>query len=133
MKRMGVAVALAACLLFVHCKDNDEVYDWPVWILNVLAVTYGDEGGVAPVSGCPSVTWHYTGSTETDRVGCRDGNRVKVWRHIDNDVTIVYQVHCGGYRDSPIFTTSYLMANIVQGPGRDGPEVVHNHTVFMQP
>ena len=122
---LALTMLFLACFL-LNCRDED-----PVWILNVRAVTFAVDGGTGPVSGCPFVTWRFDNSSTQRTERCRDGNRVKVWRNIEHDETILYFVGCAGYESSPEYTAIFKMENAEEGSGHDGPEVIISNTVFL--
>ena len=137
MKRIILNVILLITPFVTSCDrdggDDGEEYDWPVWILYVSAVTWGQDGGTVPVSGCPAMTWHFVGVSETETVTCYNGNHLKAWRHIDHDESVVFQVHCAGYFASDIMTANFRFADVVQLPGREGAEVIVTEQVFLRP
>jgi hypothetical protein len=122
--------------LVTGCRkdDEDQKSPWPVWILYVnVYEPLGFGGGRTPVSGCPSVVWWFDGDDQTRQTEkCYEGSsQVKVWRGISEAVRIVYYVTCDGYYDSEILS-AYFLPPAVQGPGREGAEVIVSESVVLR-
>jgi hypothetical protein len=128
-------LALAIVLLASACsRKTDEDYPWPVWILYVTTVEpVGFSGVRVPVEGCPSATWWYQNDAARSNENCYEGqgNVVKVWRPLTEEVRISYIVHCSGYYDSET-NSAYFLPPASQGPGREGEEVIASETVVLR-
>jgi hypothetical protein len=131
MKRTSLVLLLFLTAIVINCRRHDEEYDWPVWILDVYAVEEGVDGITQPVRGCPWVHWRYENSGHWNLNHCTKDNRVKVWKHIDDSVTLIFVAGCDGYRSSPEYSVDFPMSDVRQAPGRDGPEVERRFNIFL--
>lgn len=131
-RALGVA-GLVCPLLLCNCHLNDDYQDVdpPWWILNVYAVEVSNESPPPPVEGCPHVFWRILPDGEEQDSRCTEGNRVKIWGHIDATFSIEFRVTCAGYTNSNRMLVVLDTEAIRTRPGRKGPEVEENRTVVL--
>jgi hypothetical protein len=137
---MKFGVGMVAVLLLmasVGCRKNDEDKNpYPVWIMNIYVYEASDDptNPLPNVTGNPRAEFHIEPSGEDTTVAPRPNtNRFYLWQHLDSTVTIEYYVHCENYQDSDRREATFNAENAVQGPGRDGPEVIKRDTVRLVP
>lgn len=120
-------------LLLCGCTDHNEppVIPPPWWILNVYAVESTGESPPPAVNGCPHIRWRIFPTGDFHDASCTVDNRVKVWGHIDESMTIEFQVQCEGYQDSQYYVAFMDKDEIRHRIGREGPEVEQSRTVYL--
>jgi hypothetical protein len=133
MTGLKYSLTIIAPLLLLGCNSDESYQDIPPpwWILNVYVVE--DSGDTPPpaVVGCPRVRWRIFPQEDYHDDPCTIQNRVKIWGHIEETMTIEFQVKCDGYHDSELYTAFMNHDEIRTLPGRKGPEVEQNRTVFL--
>jgi hypothetical protein len=123
------------CLtLLLGCKHStDPGSEYPKWVIYATVLQNNSDGqGDIPVTGCPSVRWHYAGEAETHAVGCyHSTNAVLATDHINGTVTINYEVLCDGFNKSDVRNISFKADSAHVWPGRGGPEVRYETRVVL--
>jgi hypothetical protein len=137
MKHGVFALALFGSLFLFSCDRGGDEGDnpWPVWILYVTVVNGTNQ---QPIQSCAEVVWTTSESNEIQRTTCQNTdddrrNFVKVWRSIENDITIFYHVEAEGYQASGDQSVYFDRDLAYTRPGAPGDEVIESAQVTLFP